>query len=85
MVVSHDTGNKFSSHIVVATLTTNPRGGGLPMNVELPTNDPLPNASVILGRSLYTLAKADLKGFRAQLSAPQMDELDDALRAALAL
>jgi mRNA-degrading endonuclease toxin of MazEF toxin-antitoxin module len=85
LVVSADSGNRTSESVVVAALTTTIPEKNYPMNVYLPEGDPLDKAGVVLCRSLYTLPKADLKGYRADLSAEQMVAVDRGLISALAL
>lgn len=85
VIVSADTGNKFSNAVVVAALTTQPPKKRYPMNVQLPAGDPLEDASVILCRNLYTFLKDDLEEYRADLSQEQLEEVDQALISALEL
>jgi mRNA interferase MazF len=85
VIVSADQGNKFSNAVVVAALTSKIPKKTYPMNVVLPAGDPLPDAGAILCRSLYTFLKEDLQNYRADLSADQLEELDQALISALEL
>lgn len=85
VIVSADTGNKFSNAVVVAALTTQTPKKRYPMNVHLPAGEPLEDASVILCRNLYTFLKEDLENYRADLRPEQLAEVDLALIAALEL
>jgi mRNA-degrading endonuclease toxin of MazEF toxin-antitoxin module len=85
VVVSANSGNQFTEDVVVAALSTKIPGKQYPVNVHLPSGEPLPDAGVIKCRSLFALRKTDLKSFRACLSTAQMEQVDEALRKALAL
>jgi mRNA interferase MazF len=85
LIVSADIGNKFSNAVVVAALSSQIPEKQYPMNVYLAEGDPLPDAGVVLCRSLYTFLKEDLKNHRADLRPEQLAEVDLALAAALEL
>lgn len=85
VIVSADTGNKFSNAVIVAALTTQTPKKKYPMNVHLPAGDPLEDASVVLCRSLYTFLKEDLEEYRADLNPGQLAAVDAALISALEL
>lgn len=85
LIVSADTGNKFSNAVVVAALTSQVPEKRYPMNVHLAAGDPLPEAGVVLCRNLYTFLKEDLEGYRADLKPEQLAEVDLALVSALEL
>jgi mRNA-degrading endonuclease toxin of MazEF toxin-antitoxin module len=85
LIVSAEPGNKFSNAVVVAALTSQIPEKQYPMNVLLPAGAPLPDAGVVLCRNLYTFLKEDLQNYRADLSADQLGEVDQALISALEL
>ena len=85
VVVSADVGNKFSNAVVVAALTSQIPEKSYPMNVHLPSGEPLEDAGVILCRNLYTFLKEDLGTYRADLSQEQVAAVDQALISALEL
>jgi mRNA interferase MazF len=85
LIVSADSGNQFTASVVVAAITSQIAEKSHAVNVGLRANDPLPQAGEILCRSIYVLPKSELNGYRATLSAAKMQEVDAALRRALAL
>ncbi len=85
LIVSADPGNQHSNAVVVAALTTTIPKHKQPTNVHLAAGDPLPEAGEVLCRSLYTLTKEALAGYRADLSPDQMAQVDTTLCRSLGL
>jgi mRNA-degrading endonuclease toxin of MazEF toxin-antitoxin module len=85
VVVSADSGNQHTNSVVVAVITTQLASRRFAVNVRLSADNPLPKEGEVLCRSLYVLPKDELKGYRATLSPSKMEEVDAALRKALAL
>jgi mRNA interferase MazF len=85
LIVSNNTGNKHSANVVVAPLTRRNVDKKYPVDVPLAAGDPLPDAGLVLCGSLYTLEKADLRGYLGTLRPDQMAEVDQALKVSLAL
>jgi len=85
VIVSNDVANQHGSVVVAVPMTKNTANERFPQNVLLPANDPLPDAGLVLCGQVRTIAKERLDHCRAELSNPQMREVERALCTVLAL
>jgi len=84
VVVSNDVNNQHSPVVIVAAITRTIPTKAYPQNVALPAGA-LPDAGTILCGQLYTIAKERLGNFRGALQAPEVTDLNRALKVSLAL
>lgn len=87
LIVSNDTGNRFSPTVVVAAVTSRPPRQPYPVTVRIPTGTEtgLDRESIVLCARLITISKERLQRHMGALPTDLMHEVDDALRAALGL
>lgn len=87
LVVSNDTGNRFSPTVVVAAVTSRPPRRTYPVTVSVPTTAAtgLDRDSIVLCAQLITISKERLQRHIGALPPDLMRQVDDALRAALGL
>lgn len=87
LVVSNDVGNRFSSIVIVAPVTSRIPRRAYPVHVRLqpsPTNG-LARESIAMCEQLIAVAKERLDGRLGELPPATMIEIDEALRVSLAL
>lgn len=89
VVVSRREFNQGTPVVVVAAITSSPRALAMrrssPVCVHLPQGQPTPEESLILGFQVMTAAQARLEGYIGTLTAPQLLQLDAALRLSFGL
>lgn len=86
LVVQNDVGNRHSSTVIVAPITSRVGKARLPTHVFLPGSDlGLPRDSVILLEQLRTIARGRLKGRVGRLDTATLREVDRALAVSLGL
>ena len=86
LVVQNDVGNRYSSTVIVAPITSRVGKARLPTHVLLPGSElGLPRDSVILLEQLRTIARGRLKSRVGKLDPATMREVDRALAVSLGL
>ena len=85
VVISNNTGNRFSPNVIVALLTTKIKKGRIPTHVELSVKDGLPKNSIVLCEQLRTISKERLGEKITNLRANKMEEIDVAIKVSLGL
>jgi mRNA interferase MazF len=85
VVVSNNVANQHGSVVTVVPITSAPQKKKYPQNVPLPENQPLPQAGTIYCGQVRTVSKQRLDGYRADLSASQLREVERALCVVLSL
>lgn len=85
VVVSNDVANRNSTVVTVVPLTRTIPRKNYPQNVTLEANRPLPEPGTILCGQVRTVSKERFRGYRADLSAEQVEQVDRALATALGL
>lgn len=86
LVVQNDVGNRHSSTVIVAPITSRVGKARLPTHVFLPGAElGLPRDSVILLEQLRTIAQGRLKGRVGRLDPTTLREVDQALGISLGL
>ena len=81
LIISNDTGNKYSPTVIIAAITSRVRTKAkLPTHIELPSNEyGLNKDSVILLEQIRTLDKRRLKERIGELPSETMSKVDRAI------
>lgn len=86
VVIQNDVGNKVSSLIIVAAITSNLKVADLPVGVMImPEESGLSHKSVIHLGQIYTIDKERLENYVGMLSQSKMLEVDKAIEISLGL
>lgn len=86
VVIQNDVGNKVSSLIIVAAITSNLKVADLPVGVMImPEESGLSHKSVIHLGQMYTIDKERLENYVGMLSQSKMLEVDKAIEISLGL
>ena len=86
VVIQNDVGNKVSSLIIVAAITSNLKVADLPVGVMImPEESGLSHKSVIHLGQIYTIDKERLEDYVGMLSQSKMLEVDKAIEISLGL
>ncbi|BBO17054.1 PemK-like, MazF-like toxin of type II toxin-antitoxin system [Candidatus Brocadia pituitae] len=86
VVIQNDVGNKVSSLIIVAAITSNLKVADLPVGVMImPEESGLSHKSVIHLGQIYTIDKERLENYVGMLSLSKMLEVDKAIEISLGL
>lgn len=86
VVIQNDVGNKVSSLIIVAAITSNLKVADLPVGVMItPEESGLSHKSVIHLGQIYTIDKERLENLVGMLSKSKMLEVDKAIEISLGL
>ncbi len=83
IIISNNTGNKFSPCVVVAMVTSKLDKPKLPTHVMLPADYGLSAKSIILCEQLRTIDKQRLKNYLGTLPKNKMLEVNAALKISL--
>lgn len=81
VIVSNDTGNRFSDCVTVVYLTTRPKNE-LPTHVEIKSAQHL---SIVLCETISTVSKERIGNYYGTTTEKEMEEIEDALQVALGL
>ena len=86
VVLQNDTGNKHSSTLIIATLTSKvDKKLNLPTHVLLKRNPGLKVPSIVQLEQIFTLDKQRMQRFVGQASSEEMDRIEAALKISLAM
>lgn len=86
VVIQNDTGNKYSSTVIVAAITSQtPSKAALPTHCYLGVESGLERPSIILLEQLRTIDKRRLGRYIGRLSKERIEEMDRALMVSLDL
>ena len=75
LIISNNTGNRFSPTVIIAAITSRPKKGKLPTHFCLDGIAGLPADSIILFEQIRTIDKKRLKERMAQLDEQSMEEI----------
>lgn len=75
LIISNDTGNRYSPTVIVAAITSRQAKPSLPIHFPLNGIDGLPANSVLLCEQLRTIDKCRLKGKLTQLDSFNMEAI----------
>lgn len=75
LIISNNTGNRFSSTVIIAAITSRPKKGKLPTHFSLDGIAGLPEDSIILFEQIRTIDKKRLKERMAQLGERSMEKI----------
>lgn len=85
VIISNNTGNKFSPCVIVAMVTSKLDKPKLPTHVMLPADFGLSAKSIILCEQVRTIDKKRLKNYLGELPQNKLMEVDKALSISLGL
>ena len=86
VVLQNDKGNKHSSTIIIATLTSRvDRKPSLPTHVLLDQNPGLKVPSIVQLEQIFTIDKRRVQRFAGQASSEEMDLIEAALKISLGM
>ena len=86
LIIQNEAGNKYSSTVIIAAITSQMHKAKLPTHVELDSRYcDIAKDSVILLEQLRTIDKQRLKEKVCHLEGPIMNRINDALRISLEL
>lgn len=85
LVIQNDKGNKHCPTVIVAPITSKRKKYYLPTHVALPERLELPRRSMVLLEQIRVLDKRRLREFVDCMRTDEMEEIDQAIRASLAL
>jgi mRNA interferase MazF len=83
VIISNDTGNRYSDRVIVAPLTSKGLDKVYPFEVKVLQEDGVSDASKVLLDQIRTLDKSRLGKQKGELSPNEMAEVDAALRLSL--
>lgn len=75
LIISNNTGNRFSPTVIIAAITSRPKKGKLPTHFCLDGIAGLPADSIILFEQIRTIDKKRLKERMTQLDERSMEEI----------
>lgn len=79
LIISNNTGNRFSPTVIIAAITSRSKKGKLPTHFCLDGIAGLPADSIILFEQIRTIDKKRLKERMAQLDEQSMEEITSSL------
>ena len=86
VVLQNDMGNKHSSTLIIATLTSKvDKKLNLPTHVLLDQNPGLKVPSIVQLEQIFTIDKRRVQRFAGQASSEEMDRIETALKISLAM
>ena len=85
LVIQNDKGNRHCPTVIVAPITSKGKKYYLPTHVVLPDRVALPRRSMVLLEQIRTLDKQHLREYVGYLTEYEMEEIDRAISASLAL
>ena len=86
VVLQNDKGNKHSSTIIIATLTSRvDRKPSLPTHVLLDQNPGLKVPSIVQLEQIFTIEKRRVQRFAGQASSEEMEQIETALKISLGM
>ena len=86
VVLQNDKGNKHSSTIIIATLTSRvDRKPSLPTHVLLDQNPGLKVPSIVQLEQIFTIDKRRVQRFAGQTSSEEMERIETALKISLGM
>lgn len=86
VVLQNDKGNKHSSTIIIATLTSRvDRKPSLPTHVLLDQNPGLKVPSIVQLEQIFTIDKRRVQRFAGQASSEEMERIETALKISLGM
>ena len=86
VVLQNDTGNKHSSTLIIATLTSRvDKKLSLPTHVLLDQNPGLKVPSIVQLEQIFTIDKRRVQRFAGQTSSEEMDRIEAALKISLGM
>ena len=86
VVLQNDTGNKHSSTLIIATLTSKvDKKLNLPTHVLLDQNPGLKVPSIVQLEQIFTIDKRRVQRFAGQTSSEEMDRIEAALKISLGM
>ena len=86
VVLQNDMGNKHSSTLIIATLTSKvDKKLNLPTHVLLDQNPGLKVPSIVQLEQIFTIDKRRVQRFACQASSEEMDRIEAALKISLAM
>ena len=86
LIVQNNVGNHYSPTVIVAAITTKIQKGKMPTHVEVKANESgLEKDSVVLLEQVRTIDKQRLRDKVTQLSAQEMELVDEALAISVGL
>lgn len=87
VIIQNNTGNRFSTTVVVASITSKINKANLPTHVKLDKQEcnNLDTYSMVMLEQIRTLSKTRLKEKIGRLSKEEMDRVDEAIKVSLAL
>lgn len=85
VIIQNDLGNRHSSEVIVAYITSSPANKVYPTDVAIPDGILPRNGSRVLASRIFTFMKGDIGDRIALLSSDVMREVDVALGVSLAL
>ncbi len=84
VIVQNDIGNRHSTTVIVAAMTSSGKKAGLPVHVRVTAEESgLARDSVVLLEQLRTLEKSRLMGYLGRLTGQAMARIDKALSLSL--
>lgn len=83
VIISNDTGNRYSDRVIVAPLTSRGLERVYPFEVKLKPEDGASDASKVLLDQIRTIDKSRLGRQKGRLSPNKMEEVDEAIRLSL--
>ena len=86
LILQNDIGNKFSSTVIVATITSQTNKAKLPTHVEISAKDyGLNRDSLILLEQIRTVDKSRLEDYKTTLTDEDMKKVDQAMLISLGI
>lgn len=85
LVIQNDMGNKFSTTVIVAPITSHIKKRELPTHVQLPAYVGLPENSMVLLEQIRTIDKCRVDKYILSIGEDTMAQIDGALKISLGL
>ncbi len=85
LVIQNDVGNKFSTTVIVAPITSRIKKKELPTHVRLPAEAGLPENSMVLLEQVRTIDKCRVEQYISRIDESTMSQVDKALGISLGL
>lgn len=85
LVIQNDVGNKFSTTVIVAPITSRIKKKELPTHVQLPVSADLPENSMVLLEQVRTIDKCRVDKYIMSIDEDTMAQIDNALGISLGL
>lgn len=85
VVIQNDVGNRYSSTVIVAAITSQTNKGRLPTHVQVSDHSDLPKNSVVLCEQIRTIDKRRLRERIGRFDEKNMAAIDAAIRISVGL